>query len=233
MPERLSKSQIDKLGERLRTSDEVSVEDLTVLQRVRSEHDAAMAVVADRLTAELGLEPGSRLKTVGTIVDKLRREHIRLSQMQDIAGVRVVQAMGLDEQDAMVGAICGLFDGAKVVDRRERPTHGYRAVHVIVLSDGRNVEIQVRTELQHLWAQVFERLADWLGRGIRYGHSSARTTPLPDTWQRVSEATAEIEELDRKVAKYPDEIELVSRQSELKAKMTRFMHSALADLDMG
>lgn len=90
MPERLSKSQIDKLGERLRTSNEVSVDDLTLLQQVRAEHDAAMAVVADRLASELGLEPGTRLKTVGTIVDKLRRERMRLSQMQDIAGVRVV-----------------------------------------------------------------------------------------------------------------------------------------------
>jgi ppGpp synthetase/RelA/SpoT-type nucleotidyltranferase len=37
-----------------------------------------------------------------------------------------------------------------VIDRREKPSHGYRAVHVIVECGGRMVEIQVRTELQHL-----------------------------------------------------------------------------------
>jgi ppGpp synthetase/RelA/SpoT-type nucleotidyltranferase len=102
-------------------------------------------------------------------VDNLRREHIRLSQMQDIAGVRVVGELSLAEQDALVAAISAAFEGAKVVDRREKPSHGYRAMHVIVVIDARNVEIQVRTELQHLWAQYFELLADRFGRGIRYG----------------------------------------------------------------
>ena len=54
-------------------------------------------------------------------------------------------------------------------DRRAVPSHGYRAVHVIVTVDHRLVEIQVRTTLQDLWAQVVERLADQWGRGIRYG----------------------------------------------------------------
>jgi len=40
------------------------------------------------------------------------------------------------------------------------------------------VEVQGRTELQHRWAQVYERLADWLGgRSIRYGGAPER----PDT----------------------------------------------------
>ena len=34
---------------------------------------------------------------------------------------------------------------------------------------GLPVEVQIRTELQDLWAQVFERLADRWGRAIRYG----------------------------------------------------------------
>lgn len=46
---------------------------------------------------------------------------------------------------------------------------GYRAVHVIAKVDNIPVEVQFRTELQDLWAQVFERLADGWGRQIRYG----------------------------------------------------------------
>lgn len=89
--------------------------------------------------------------------------------MQDIAGVRIVADMDRVEQDAMVDRIRVLFDGSKVIDRRLTPSHGYRAVHVIVSTGGHLVEIQVRTELQHLWAQAVERVADMFGRGIRYG----------------------------------------------------------------
>jgi ppGpp synthetase/RelA/SpoT-type nucleotidyltranferase len=42
-------------------------------------------------------------------------------------------------------------------------------VHVIVSVDELPVEVQIRTKAQHLWAEVFERLADRLGRAIRYG----------------------------------------------------------------
>ena len=61
------------------------------------------------------------------------------------------------------------FPGAKLVDRRERPSHGYRAVHLIVRSHGKLVEIQVRTWLQDLWAQLSEKLADEFDPAIKYG----------------------------------------------------------------
>ena len=240
MPDQLSKSQIDKLGERLRDAAQVSEDALAMLQQVRAEYDDAMSTVANRLAEELGLEPGTRLKTVGTIVDKLRREHIRLSQMQDIAGVRVVRAMGLDEQDDLVGAIAALFNGARVVDRRESPSYGYRAVHVIVAVDGRGVEIQVRTELQHLWAQVFERMADLLGRGIRYG-LPPRSVPgvradeifvLITDWAERSEFVAEIEQLDCELATTPDSA-AHERLARIKESTLRVMQEMLSTFSMG
>jgi ppGpp synthetase/RelA/SpoT-type nucleotidyltranferase len=42
-------------------------------------------------------------------------------------------------------------------------------VHVVVSLDDVNVEVQVRTIGQHVWADLMERLADRLGREIRYG----------------------------------------------------------------
>lgn len=54
-------------------------------------------------------------------------------------------------------------------DRRERPSYGYRAVHVIVYEDSTPMEIQVRTKLQDTWAQISEKLGDIWGRGLRYG----------------------------------------------------------------
>lgn len=59
----------------------------------------------------------------------------------------------------------------KLYDRRKRPQFGYRAVHFVPTISGRPVEIQIRTSLQHKWAELFEKVADQWGRGIRYGES--------------------------------------------------------------
>jgi hypothetical protein len=112
----------------------------------------------------------SRTKTTGTLVEKLQRNRgMALSRMQDIAGVRLVVEMNRSEQDELVDLIVDLFPGADKIDRRQEPSHGYRAVHVVVEIDQRFAEIQIRTVLQDLWAQLTERLADVWGRGIRYG----------------------------------------------------------------
>jgi hypothetical protein len=70
----------------------------------------------------------------------------------------------------------------QVIDRRTNPSHGYRAVHLIVQKDRIPVEIQVRTDLQDTWAQIVERLADRWGRGIRYGEDPEK----PDSHVRTS-----------------------------------------------
>lgn len=165
----LSRSQIDKLGLRLRAGESIAREGLELLQQVRGAYDDALALVTASLRDRLGLAPTSRLKTVQTIIEKLKRERGRLSTMQDIAGARLVAEMSRIEQDELVAKIKQLYPGAKEIDRRARPSFGYRAVHVVVAVEGRPVEVQVRTEVQNLWAQLLERLADQWGRQIRYG----------------------------------------------------------------
>lgn len=169
MPRSFSVAQINSLGERLRRPGTPEVVDLEMLQRLRLDYDPPLDEVGRVLRERLGLQATSRLKTIGTIVDKLRRERTRLSTMQDIAGARIVVNGGLARQDAVARAIDALFFGAKVVDRRSRPSHGYRALHIIATVDECRVEIQVRTEIQDLWAQAVEKIADAWGRGIRYG----------------------------------------------------------------
>jgi ppGpp synthetase/RelA/SpoT-type nucleotidyltranferase len=56
-----------------------------------------------------------------------------------------------------------------LVDRRLKPSHGYRAVHLIVKHLGKVIEVQLRTELQHNWAQLSEKLADKIDPTIKYG----------------------------------------------------------------
>jgi ppGpp synthetase/RelA/SpoT-type nucleotidyltranferase len=171
MPE-LSRSQIDKLGRRLRRAgpNNVSDEDLNLLEQLLTAHGTVLTTVQLRLAKELDLPVTGRTKTTGTLVEKLQRSPtMALSRMHDIAGARLVAEMNRTEQDELVARIVELFPGADKKDRRAEPSHGYRAVHVIVEVEQRFVEIQVRTTLQDLWAQVFERLADRWGRGIRYG----------------------------------------------------------------
>ena len=49
------------------------------------------------------------------------------------------------------------------------PSHGYRAVHVIIRICGRPMEIQVRTRLQHMWSELSEKLADVFDPAVKYG----------------------------------------------------------------
>lgn len=153
--------------------------------------------------------PAGRLKTVTTIVEKLRRERgMKLGRMQDIAGVRLVVPGGRRAQDLTVAALEGLFAGrCRVIDRRKLPSHGYRAVHVIPEFDGKRVEIQVRTDRQNRWAQIVERLGDKWGRDIRYGGDPIEPDAMVqpgvtrrDVWHQLMEISELIDEAEREVA---------------------------------
>ncbi|MGH8898056.1 MAG: hypothetical protein ACRDZ4_13810 [Egibacteraceae bacterium] len=133
MSERMTKGEIDRIGDRLRATGPITQEDLRALQALRSQHADALDSAAAILRERLQLRPTRRLKTVNTLVEKLQRQRsMRLSRMQDIAGMRVVLPGTRDDQDRVVEQICSQFERAKVIDRRANPSCGYRAVHVIV-----------------------------------------------------------------------------------------------------
>jgi hypothetical protein len=172
----MTKGQIDRLGDRLR-SDPLDDRSLAELQEFRALYALPMQKAQALIKQQLGYDATARLKTENTTVEKLRRETTRLSQMQDIAGLRLVGDWFLAEQDALVKEIGKLFENAKVQDRRINPSHGYRAVHVIPVVDECPIEIQVRTLQQDAWAQTMEKLADMVGRDVRYGGPPIRGGP--------------------------------------------------------
>jgi ppGpp synthetase/RelA/SpoT-type nucleotidyltranferase len=189
----LSKSQIDRLGGRLRKGD-INETDLRLLDGYRRSFGDAYEDVVREVSEKLYLEPTGRpAKSTTSIIDKLQRESIRLSQMQDIAGCRLTVADILT-QDAVVAQLVGLFDKATVVDRREHPSHGYRAVHVIVDHSGKLIEVQVRTLLQHLWAELSEKLSDIVDKEIKYGGGSNEVAVSLAT---MSEGGTRLETLER------------------------------------
>ena len=193
--DRLSNAQMEQLGKRLIASERPAAEDLDLLHEILLERSDQLERSIARVRDELGLSPSSRVKNTGTILEKLRRQGgWTLGSMQDLAGMRLVGSFDRRGQDVLVTSLCDLFAEEKrppkVIDRRAAPMHGYSAVHVIVFPGGAPIEIQVRTERQHEWAELFEKLADLVGRGIRYGES-------PRHWWTSAELEAAVPQLQR------------------------------------
>lgn len=163
----LTKTQIDRLGDRLKRGD-ASDEDLRLLDSFRLSFARAFEDVVRAIRDELELEPTGRAKSNTSITEKLRREHIRLTQMQDIAGCRIVVADSV-AQGRVVTQMVDRFPVHAIFDRRREPSHGYRAVHMVVAVGEKQVEIQARTQLQHLWAELSEKMSDVVDPSIKYG----------------------------------------------------------------
>ncbi|CAN5849665.1 hypothetical protein BH18ACI5_BH18ACI5_04280 [soil metagenome] len=172
----LSASQIDRLGERLKGPD-ASEADIRLLDEYRRLFVPAYELVVSSIRERLSIEASGRpAKTLVSIREKLRRETIRLSQMQDIAGCRVV-VPDLRTQRDLADSLPHIFEDVVIVDRCSDPSHGYRAIHGVVLVDGKRVEVQIRTHLQHRWAEIAEKASD-RDPGIKYGHGKARTMEI-------------------------------------------------------
>jgi ppGpp synthetase/RelA/SpoT-type nucleotidyltranferase len=163
-----SRAQIDQLGIRLR-ADDYSDDDLRMLDRFRRSYASVYEHTVNVIREKLRLEPTGRpAKSTNAIRDKLCRSSMRLSQMQDISGCRLI-VTDRRQQDLLIAELTGLFPGSTVVDRRDKPSHGYRAVHVIVWIGNKAVEVQVRTEPQQAWAEYAEKLADTIDPELKYG----------------------------------------------------------------
>ena len=166
----LSRAAVDQLGDRLRS--EVTEADLRLLDQhrrtFRPDYDLVVAVLRSAIGIDVSGRPA---KSTTAIVEKLKRSSMRLSQMQDIAGCRTV-VVDLAEQDRLVSVIAEKV-ACLVSDRRLQPSHGYRAVHIVVRPGKFPIEIQVRTRLQHLWAEISEKFADEFGIAVKYGGGQA------------------------------------------------------------
>lgn len=164
-----------------------------MLEDVRRLYGESEARIIPKLISATGLPVMVRSgKTTQTIISKLNREHTRLHTMQDIAGCRLT-VPNVKEQDAVRDRILAAFPAAKVSDFRDKPRHGYRAIHIIV-SDPRPFEIQLRTEVQNSWAQLSEKLADQVGADIKYGGGPAN---VKRALELICEGGMRLEALER------------------------------------
>ena len=171
-----SRTQIDKLGSRL-AADGLNVLNEAQYQAFRTGYADALAEVTEALVccqhsalADRRTEVGSRIKAIDSVVAKLRRKETSLAKMQDIAGCRLTVPTMTDLRVAV-----GWLREHLTIEREKDYTRkgqkgGYRAVHLIVLTEsGRFAEIQSRTEVQHTWANLSEKLAYSIDRLIKAG----------------------------------------------------------------
>jgi len=194
---KLSNTQIDRLGDRLREGSPTEA-DLRLLDDYRLSFGQAYDTVVRTIRGQLNLAPTGRpAKSTSSVIEKLHRESIRLSQIQDIAGCRVLVA-DVAEQDRVVASLRSVFPDASVVDRRANPSYGYRAVHVIAEISGKLIEIQIRSPLQHLWAEFSETLSDVVDPNIKYGRGNDK---IRDMLTEASVLVADFEQTEMMMAR--------------------------------
>lgn len=178
------------------------------------------------------MDVSARAKTIDTLRDKLRREkHLKLNQVQDVAGVRVDISGSLEDQTLFAEDVASLFgvDRADIKDIRRDPHSGYRAVHVWLRLPAGRVEVQVRTRGQSAWANMFERLGDHVGRHIRYGEDDP--DPAVNRWvsdlMGFSDMLAAVEEAQHQLGtgrrRAFDPIRLVDRAGPLTEALSEFL----------
>jgi ppGpp synthetase/RelA/SpoT-type nucleotidyltranferase len=168
-----SNKDLDLLGESIR-ADTMTPADWMQLHSMRGTWRIAFIELQATLRQSFesrNYKVTGRLKNYRTIREKLIRSNLRLSKIRDIVGCRIVIPNSLEIQDLVVGQILALHLNSdfRVIDRRVLPNHGYRAVHIELRRDGLISEVQVRTQVQDLWATTSEAFGEFVGRGFRYG----------------------------------------------------------------
>jgi ppGpp synthetase/RelA/SpoT-type nucleotidyltranferase len=186
------------LGEAMRRED-LTEERITAFRAYSDAFAPALASVVATLQ-DLEAPPiTERLKTIRSTVKKMQRETTRLSQVQDIVGCRLVVPLMRDQDDFLV-RLSGAHADWHLYDRRSEPSHGYRAVHVVAVVGGLPVEVQIRTELQHIWAELSEAW-DRLHEGVKYGSGPPETLRMLGALSRIVRMD---EEADRRFSEFLD-----------------------------
>ena len=171
----LAKGTID-VAEELRS--------IEVLDNWRASHAYPLHVIATNLrqkTKGTDTIVVQRLKRLDSIIAKLKRKRsIGLYDMQDLAGCRVI-APTVEE----VYQLSNQYKNSRIKHRHhktddyiEKPKKsGYRGIHMIYKYhsdknddyEGMFVEIQFRTQLQHLWSTAVETMGLYTGTNLKAG----------------------------------------------------------------
>lgn len=208
-----SNKAVQKAGRRLRKQEGDRKSATETIQTFRAAHDKPLKTIAyliGRCCRELGIpvRPVKRLKRLGTIIDKLQRKSLDgtttnatcVTNMNDIGGCRAIfpdidslnqakeRLIETIEREARVR----IKDIDDYITEPKPNDCGYRSLHIIYRYDhssGKsfNIEAQLRTRLQHLWATTVE-IIDILEQTKIKTHShspDSDKTALQVTWEEL------------------------------------------------
>jgi ppGpp synthetase/RelA/SpoT-type nucleotidyltranferase len=174
-----SKNKIDKAGRYLSKAVELTEEGIEfedIFDAYRAAHLEPLSITTLDLQRWLhefgaGYYIAQRLKRKPQILRKMRRLHVRLTQLQDIGGCRIIVETNKGVNDLIDFISKSIAENTKykllrTTDYRERGRDetGYRAAHLILERDGKTLELQIRSKIQHYWAESIERTS------VIYGH---------------------------------------------------------------
>jgi putative GTP pyrophosphokinase len=189
MARKYSQNVVKQAGLILSKTEEFSTSEIENAQNVltywRTIHAALINTFQSNLRkhlSRLGFKEvlvAQRLKRSVSIVSKLKRfPNMKLSTMQDIAGIRVIV-----KNINQVHEIENKFRESKfkhiLIDSKDyiaNPAYsGYRSVHLIFQyvnpkieeSNGLKIELQIRTKLQHTWATAVETVGTFLNYSLK------------------------------------------------------------------
>lgn len=120
-----------------------------------------------------------RLKRLESIIKKLSRfRKMNLSRMQDIGGIRAVVSTLKKARDLEANYLSSRFSHelASHKDYINSPkSTGYRGIHLVYKYKNHlapeynnlNIELQIRTKLQHAWATAVETMGTFLNQALK------------------------------------------------------------------
>lgn len=168
-------------------------EAFAVLNNWRASHGYPVNTFQATLRAKLkrlGIKAtvAQRLKRTPSILSKLSlNPNMSLSRMQDIGGLRAVVPTNTAVYDLRDQFLASRFEHELVGDKdyiREPKPSGYRGIHLIYrynnrkgegpLYKGLQVEIQLRSKVQHSWATAVETAGLFLGQALKSSIGNAR-----------------------------------------------------------
>lgn len=174
----ISKRKIDQIGDELKKGSSISSSDFNALLTWRNSFSTTLDYYFSKLNSKINKNDiilvARRLKRIESIKIKLQRfSTMRLSTLQDIAGLRVVlkNESALEKAYTQLRTLPDKHSLKKIDNYHNSPkSDGYRGVHLIYHTDHSIlVEVQLRTELQHIWATAVEIYGELQGTSFKTG----------------------------------------------------------------
>lgn len=236
-PAGYSKSEINKAGKVLTGAVWTSEleEGLKIINNFRSSHGYPLHIATKTMkrrakAIDRSVFVAQRLKRLSSITAKLVRfPDMQLARMHDLAGCRAVMS-DVEKVNQLVKQICDAYElgNFRLYDYIKEPKpDGYRSVHIVGryqskeesnnVYDGMQIELQVRSQLQHAWATAVETVSAFRGEQLKSNIGN-------EDWKRffalMGSAIAILEKCPR-VPNTPDNVRhLVAEIRALNAKLS-------------